>query len=195
MAAYYMKAWQLWATHRMRRFEAEYSNGSGHKQQALLTELLAVRIRFFGNILRELVPGASLDCPDLRAVMCRTDSRNAYLQYVAGDRLPPARARQRRRPRLRRGRWRTLRPPPRPHDHRARRPLHRHSAADELIVFVLFERDCYFFPAGSFVHWSTQSLTVFHQSSEFCGFSTQCPSSGKYSIFDGTPIRCSVVKS
>ena len=53
-----------------------------HKQ--LLTELLAVRIRFFGNILRELVPGASLDCDDLRAVMCRTDSRNAYLRYVAG---------------------------------------------------------------------------------------------------------------
>jgi diacylglycerol kinase family enzyme len=43
-----------------------------------------VRIRFFGNILRELVPGASLDCGDLRAVMCRTASRNAYLQYVAG---------------------------------------------------------------------------------------------------------------
>jgi len=50
----------------------------------LLTELLAVRIRFFGNILRELVPGASLDCNDLRAVMCRTASRSAYLQYVAG---------------------------------------------------------------------------------------------------------------
>lgn len=84
MAAYYLKAWHLWATHRMRRFEAEYSNGTGHKQTALLTELLAVRIRFFGNILRELVPGAHLDCPDLRTVMCRTDSRNAYLQYVAG---------------------------------------------------------------------------------------------------------------
>ncbi|MFZ3339329.1 MAG: diacylglycerol kinase family protein [Terriglobales bacterium] len=84
MAAYYLKAWQLWATYRMRRFEAEYSNGTGHKQTALLTELLAVRIRFFGNILRELVPGAHLDCPDLRAVMCHTDSRNAYLQYVAG---------------------------------------------------------------------------------------------------------------
>jgi diacylglycerol kinase family enzyme len=84
MAAYYLKAWQLWATYHMRRFEAEYSNGSGHKQTALLTELLAVRIRFFGNILRELVPGAHLDCPELRAVMCRTASRNAYLQYVAG---------------------------------------------------------------------------------------------------------------
>lgn len=83
MAAYYMKAWHLWATHRMRRFEAEYSNGNGHKQTALLTELLAVRIRFFGNILRELVPGAHLDLPHLRTVMCRTSSRNAYLQYVA----------------------------------------------------------------------------------------------------------------
>jgi diacylglycerol kinase (ATP) len=84
MAAYYLKAWSLWATHRMRRFEVEYANGSGGTQQATLTELLAVRIRFFGNVLRELVPGACLDRPDLRAVMCRTDSRTAYLRYVAG---------------------------------------------------------------------------------------------------------------
>ena len=84
MAAYYLKSWQLWATYDMRRFEVEYAKGSGHRQQASLTELLAVRIRFFGNILRELVPGASLDRTDLRAVMCRTASRNAYLQYVAG---------------------------------------------------------------------------------------------------------------
>src|SRR6202158_2256249 len=84
MTAYYLKAWQLWATHRMRPFEVEFANGSGLRQRALLTELLAVRIRFFGNILRELVPGASLDCHDLRTVMCRTASRNAYVQYVAG---------------------------------------------------------------------------------------------------------------
>src|ERR1700693_2394836 len=55
MMAYYLKAWQLWATHRMRRFEVEYSNGSGLRQRTVLTELLAVRIRFFGNIPRELV--------------------------------------------------------------------------------------------------------------------------------------------
>jgi len=84
MGAYYLKAWQLWATYNMRRFEVEYTNGSGPRQRASLTELLAVRIRFFGNILRELVPGASLDCNHLRTVMCRTASRNAYLQYVAG---------------------------------------------------------------------------------------------------------------
>ncbi|MBZ5656701.1 MAG: hypothetical protein LAO56_15650 [Acidobacteriia bacterium] len=87
MAAYYLKAWNLWATHRMRKFEVEYANGSGAKLQATLTELLAVRIRFFGNILRELVPGASLECADLRAVMCRTDSRTAYLRYVANTLL------------------------------------------------------------------------------------------------------------
>ncbi|PYX32159.1 MAG: hypothetical protein DMG80_08615 [Acidobacteria bacterium] len=84
MAAYYLKAWNLWATHRMRRFEVDYVNGGGMRQQTSLTELLAVRIRFFGNILRELVPGAHLDCPELRAIMCRTDSRAAYLRYVAG---------------------------------------------------------------------------------------------------------------
>jgi diacylglycerol kinase family enzyme len=84
MAGYYLKAWHLWATHRMRRFEVEYSNHDGARHQALLTELLAVRIRFFGNILRELVPGASLECDDLRTVMCRTASRTRYLTYVAG---------------------------------------------------------------------------------------------------------------
>ncbi len=87
MTAYYLKAWHLWATHRMRKFEVEYSDASGLTQRAMLTELLAVRIKFFGNILRELVPGASLDCVDLRAVMCRTSSRNAYLRYVAGAML------------------------------------------------------------------------------------------------------------
>ena len=87
MAGYYLKAWHLWATHKMRRFEVEYSNHDGARHHALLTELLAVRIRYFGNILRELVPGASLDCDDLRVVMARTASRNAYLRYVAGTLL------------------------------------------------------------------------------------------------------------
>ena len=35
--------------------------------------------------------------------------------------------------------------------------------------------NCRYFP----IHWSTQSLTVLYQSWEFCGFSTQWPSSGK----------------
>src|ERR1700688_914395 len=75
MAGYYIKAWHLWATHKMRRFEVEYLTHDGARKHALLTELLAVRIRYFGNILRELVPEASLERNDLRAVMCRTASR------------------------------------------------------------------------------------------------------------------------
>jgi diacylglycerol kinase family enzyme len=84
MVGYYIKAWHLWATHKMRRFEVEYLTHDGARKHALLTELLAVRIRYFGNILRELVPEASLERNDLRAVMCRTASRHAYLRYVAG---------------------------------------------------------------------------------------------------------------
>ena len=51
----------------------------------------------------------------------------------------------------------------------------------------------YFAPTP--VHRSTQSLTVLFHSLEFCGLSTQWPSSGKYSISEGTFRRCSVVKS
>src|SRR5436853_3966078 len=68
----------------MRKLQAEYVNGTGARHLATLTELFAVRIRFFGNVLRELIPGASLDCCDLRAIACHTDSRTAYLRYVTG---------------------------------------------------------------------------------------------------------------
>jgi hypothetical protein len=40
---------------------------------------------------------------------------------------------------------------------------------------------------------STQPFTVWYHSRLFCGFSTQWPSSGKYSIFDGILPLCSVV--
>jgi YegS/Rv2252/BmrU family lipid kinase len=83
MAAYYAKAWNLWLTHSMVRFQVEYSEtGSDHPKRAELTELLGVRIRNFGGVLQELAPGASLDRDDVRLVLCRTASRLAYLFYV-----------------------------------------------------------------------------------------------------------------
>ena len=46
MAAYYVKAWQLWFTYPMTRFRVEYfESGSPESQSAEVTELLAVRIR------------------------------------------------------------------------------------------------------------------------------------------------------
>jgi diacylglycerol kinase family enzyme len=83
MAAYYAKAWHLWFTYGMTRFQVEYKEtGSDRQQHATLTELLAIRIRHFGGVLRELAPGASLDRDDIRLILCRTASRVAYLSYV-----------------------------------------------------------------------------------------------------------------
>jgi diacylglycerol kinase family enzyme len=69
----------------MPHFQVEYSEtGATGKlpQRALVTELLAVRIRHFGGVLQELAPGASLDRSDVRLVLCCTASRLAYLAYV-----------------------------------------------------------------------------------------------------------------
>lgn len=93
MAAYYAKAWHLWFTYAMPRFQVEYTEtastetastkkGSDHIRRADLTELLGVRIRDFGGVIKELAPGASLERDDLRLILCRTSSRLAYLSYV-----------------------------------------------------------------------------------------------------------------
>src|SRR5271168_192566 len=83
MTAYYTKAWQLWFTHPMTRFQVEFAEtGSDRPRRADVTELMAVRIRNFGGVLQELAPGASLDRDDHRLVFCRTASRLAYLLYV-----------------------------------------------------------------------------------------------------------------
>src|SRR5215467_11866799 len=83
MMAYYSKATHLWLTHRMRYFEAEFSlNGGTPLKEPRLSEMLAVRINYFGGVLRELAPGASLARDDMRLVLCRTGNRALYLAYV-----------------------------------------------------------------------------------------------------------------
>jgi diacylglycerol kinase family enzyme len=83
MLAYYTKATHLWLTHRMRYFEAEFAlNGSAPIHEKRLSEMLAVRINYFGGVLRELAPGASLARNDMRLVLCRTGNRAMYLAYV-----------------------------------------------------------------------------------------------------------------
>jgi diacylglycerol kinase (ATP) len=86
MAAYYAKAWNLWFTYPMTRFQAEYDadtgNGTHDLRRAEVTELMSVRIRQFGGVVREFAPGASLDRDDMRLIVCHTASRMAYLAYV-----------------------------------------------------------------------------------------------------------------
>ena len=82
MAAYYAQATWLWLTHKMRNFTVEVREADGRTRQAEVSELLAVRIRNFGGVLRQLAPGASLDRDDLRLVLFRTGSRLTYLRYI-----------------------------------------------------------------------------------------------------------------
>ncbi len=83
MGAYYYKAWHLWCTHCMERFDAQLSSAEGHTVvHRGVTEMLAVRIRNFGGVLQELAPGAALERDDLRIVTCHTSSRLSYLLYV-----------------------------------------------------------------------------------------------------------------
>lgn len=83
MAAYYAKAWHLWFSHRMQEFQVELSpDKSDETRHTGITEMLAVRIRNFGGVLRGLAPGASLERDDVRVVLCQTSSRLSYLLYV-----------------------------------------------------------------------------------------------------------------
>jgi diacylglycerol kinase family enzyme len=82
MAAYYAKATRLWLTHPMEKFSVGLGEDAGANSGVEVSQLLAVRIRNFGGVLRELAPGASLDRDDLRLVLFRTRSRLAYLNYI-----------------------------------------------------------------------------------------------------------------
>ncbi|PYX75611.1 MAG: hypothetical protein DMG78_03715 [Acidobacteria bacterium] len=85
MGAYYAKAWEMWFTYPMTRFRVEYMTpDAGSPKSAAVTELMAVRIRDFGGVVRELAPGASLDRNDIRLILCHTDRRLSYLAYVTG---------------------------------------------------------------------------------------------------------------
>jgi diacylglycerol kinase (ATP) len=81
MAAYYLNATRLWVSHPMEEFEVVLTEG-GNLRALAVSQLLAVRIRNFGGMLRELAPGASLERNDFRIVLFRTRKRLAYFQYV-----------------------------------------------------------------------------------------------------------------
>jgi len=83
MGAYYAKAWQMWFTYPMPRFRVTYTTTEyGQPKNASVTELLAVRIRDFGGVVRELAPGASLARNDMRLILSHTSHRLSYLAYV-----------------------------------------------------------------------------------------------------------------
>jgi diacylglycerol kinase (ATP) len=90
MGAYYAKAWHMWFTYPMTRFRVSHSERDSTPKDAQVTELLAVRIRNFGGVVRDLAPGASLDRDDVRLILCHTGNRLSYLAYVTRSLLGQA---------------------------------------------------------------------------------------------------------
>ena len=82
MLAYYFEAARLFLTHRFQRFQVEYTECRGQQRTAVVTQLMAVRLRQFGGVLRWLAPDAALESSDLQLVLFRTASRLSYCLYL-----------------------------------------------------------------------------------------------------------------
>jgi diacylglycerol kinase (ATP) len=82
MAAYYGEALRLFLTHRFQRFEVEWSDREGGLHRTGVTQIMAVRLRQFGGILRWLAPDAALESDDLQLVLFRTANRVSYCLYL-----------------------------------------------------------------------------------------------------------------
>jgi diacylglycerol kinase (ATP) len=82
-ALYLVEATRIWATNPFPLFSASFSmNGSGETRKADLSQVLAVRVRSFGGVLRNLAPGATLRNNTLHLITFKTRSRLRYLRFL-----------------------------------------------------------------------------------------------------------------
>jgi YegS/Rv2252/BmrU family lipid kinase len=82
-ALYLIVALRVWATHSFPLFKVRFvASGTHAERQEEVSQLLAVRIRDFGGVLQELVPGATLHTDRLRLIAFKTRSRMQYLGFI-----------------------------------------------------------------------------------------------------------------
>jgi YegS/Rv2252/BmrU family lipid kinase len=80
---YMMEAFRIWATDPFPLFEAAFTkNGHDSARVAEVSQLLAVRVRSFGGVLRELAPGATLHNGKLNLLAFKTRNRLRYLTFL-----------------------------------------------------------------------------------------------------------------
>jgi len=80
---YMVVALRVWATHTFPLFKARFvAHETGNEREEEVSQLLAVRIRDFGGILQNLVPGATLHKDRLRLIAFKTRSRMQYLGFI-----------------------------------------------------------------------------------------------------------------
>jgi YegS/Rv2252/BmrU family lipid kinase len=82
-ALYLVEAFRVWATSPFPLFEATFTTSGGvTERQVDASQLLAVRIRSFGGVLRELAPGATLRNGSLRLLAFKTRSRFRFMRFL-----------------------------------------------------------------------------------------------------------------
>ncbi len=80
---YVLEAARIWATNSFPLFQAAFTaNGNGTARVAEVSQLLAVRVRSFGGVLRTLAPGASLRNGSLSLLSFATRSRLRYARFL-----------------------------------------------------------------------------------------------------------------
>jgi diacylglycerol kinase (ATP) len=80
---YLIEAFNIWATSSFPLFEAVLpANGNGGGRVVDVSQLLAVRVRSFGGVLRTFAPGASLNNDNLSLLAFKTQSRMRYLKFL-----------------------------------------------------------------------------------------------------------------
>ena len=90
---YIIEGFRVWARHSFPLFEASFVESEGSAQRVEeISELLAVRIRNFGGVLNNFIPGATLHHDGLRLVAFKTRSRFSYFRFLVGAMLGRTRA-------------------------------------------------------------------------------------------------------
>jgi YegS/Rv2252/BmrU family lipid kinase len=80
---YLIEGFRVWATHSFPLFQAAFVERASSKPRMVeISQLLAVRIRDFGGVLHNLVPGATLHKNGLRLVAFKTRSRLSYFLFL-----------------------------------------------------------------------------------------------------------------
>jgi YegS/Rv2252/BmrU family lipid kinase len=80
---YVIEAFRVWFTYPFPLFEAAFTEAPGREPRVeLVSELLAVRIRTFGGLIRKFLPGATVHQGQLRLAAFKTRSRLRYFGFM-----------------------------------------------------------------------------------------------------------------
>jgi diacylglycerol kinase family enzyme len=84
MAAYYAESTRQWLTHDFPLFIAEFRDPGGQLRREQVSQVLAIRISWFGGLLKSMATAAALTRDDFHLVLFKTRRRFTYLRYMLG---------------------------------------------------------------------------------------------------------------